>query len=466
MRGWPKEIAVETTPLHCSLFELCRRQIASDTEFMQLNGFHAAPPVDALLFENYRLFKLRRMLNYVAEHSRYYQRCFADFGIKPQKITSIADLRVIPLTNGTDLSMDPFAFLCVSQSKIERIITFTSSGTMGPKKRIFFTEKDLEAITDYMGAGMKTVAGSSDVVQILLPEGPVMGQTDLLARGVEKMGARPVIAGMFLEPQEQIEIIRRQGSTVIFGETHLIYRITKTMERHCDLARLGIHTLFLTTSHASEKMIAYLSRTWNARISKHYGLVEMGLGLAVDCPSCGAYHFNELDVICEVVDPKTGRVLPPGSGGELVFTTLQREGMPLIRYCSRDLAPFGPSAGSCDSPLNTIGHVESRVESRLRLDNGAVVYPTLFHDVVFSIPEVIDYELSIETEYGTDVLVFDLEVFSPETFVPERMAAQMKKTRIVQRTGVPVMVRFKPPGTLKQGAVFKKVVNDRRNHDN
>jgi phenylacetate-CoA ligase len=429
---------------------------------MQINGFPAAPPVDASLFQNYRLFKLRRTLAYAAEHSRYYQRRFADSGIEPQKIASIADLSAVPLTPSTDLSVDPFAFLCVSQSKVERIITFTSSGTLGPKKRIFFTETDLDAITDYMGAGMKTVADSSDVVQILLPEGPVMGQTDLLARGVEKMGARPVIAGMFIPPQEQIEIIRRQGSTVIFGETHLIYRITKTMEPHCDLSRMGVHTLFLSTSHASAKMISYLARTWNAGISKHYGLVEMGLGLAVDCPWCGAYHFNELDVVCEVVDPKTGRVLPPGSTGELVFTTLQREGMPLVRYCSRDLATFGPTAGSCDSPLNTIGSVESRVDSRLQIDNGAVVYPTLFHDAVFSIPEVIDYDLSIETQSGRDVLVFDLEVFSPEVSTPGRMAARIEDNPIVQGTGAPVVVRLSPPGTLQQGSVFKKVVKDRR----
>lgn len=451
-----------TTPLHTSLFGLCGRQIASDPEFMQRNAMYGMPSVDASLFQNYRLFKLRRTLAYVAQRSRYYRGCFANRGIEPHKINSIADLSALPLTSSAALSADPFAFLCVSQSKIERIVTFTSSGTMGPKKRIFFTQQDLDAITDYMGAGMKTVADASDVVQILLPEGPVLGQTDLLARGVEKMGARPVIAGMFISPQEQIEIVRKEGSTVIFGETHLIYRITKTMARHCDLSQLGLRTLFLTTSHASEKMKAYLAQNWNAEISNHYGLTEMGLGLAVDCPSCGTYHFNELDVICEVVDPQTGRVLPPGSTGELVFTTLQREGMPLIRYRSRDLATLGPPAGSCDSPLNTIGRVESRVDSRLQLDNGAVVYPTLFHDAVFSIPEVIDYELSIETRSGADVLVFDLEVFSPAVAAPERMVDRIENTQIAKDIGAPVAVRLNPPGTLQQGAVFKKVIHDRR----
>jgi phenylacetate-coenzyme A ligase PaaK-like adenylate-forming protein len=153
---------------------------------MRTIGLNSAPPVDAGLFEEYRLFKLRRTLAYVAGRSRFYGKLFADAGIEPGGIRSIADLGSLPLTGPADMAAEPFAFLCVSQGQVERAITFTSSGTVGPKKRVFFSEADIEAITDYMGAGMKTVTDESDVVQILLPEGPACGQSDLLARGSQR----------------------------------------------------------------------------------------------------------------------------------------------------------------------------------------------------------------------------------------------------------------------------------------
>ncbi len=456
-----------TTPLYCSLFTLCQRQIASDPEFMGMCGLDSAPQVDAQLFEEYRLFKLRRMLAYVAERSRFYRKLFADAGIKAGDMRSIADLGAVPLTGPADLAAEPYAFLCISRGQVEWAITFSSSGTVGPKKRVFFSEADIEAITDYMGAGMKTVADESDVVQILLPRGPACGQSDLLARGVAKMGGRSVVTGMFAPPEEQIETVRKNGSTVMFGETHLIYRLTKVMEKTCDLSALGMRTLFLSTSYASPVMIDYLGRTWNARISTHYGMTEMGLGLAVDCPVCGAYHFNELDVIGEVINPATGRTLPPGSAGELVFTTLQRDAMPFIRYRTRDLATFGMASDECGSPLHTIGHVKSRIESLVHLGNGSVLYPALFHDAFFSIPEVIDYELTVDTRDGGDLVIVDVEVDRPLDALRDRLVDTLRNDPAadgLKRAEAPVEVHFREPGSLQQQAHFKKVVADRRQH--
>jgi phenylacetate-CoA ligase len=464
---WCKELTMPATPLHCSLYRLCRKQIVSDHDFMKSKGFKTIPEVDAALFEEYRLFKLHRTVNYVAQRSRFYKDLFAKAGIKSDDISTMTDISRVPLTTAADIAADPYAFLCVSQGMVERAITFTSSGTVGPKKRIFFTESDIEAMTDYMGAGMKTVADSSDVVQILLPEGPVLGQSDLLARGVQKMGARPVMAGMFASPEEQIETIRKNGSTVIFGETHLIYRITKAMEHKCDLVSLGVRTLFLTTSYASPVMIEYLKRTWNVRISNHYGLTEMGLGLAVDCPLCGAYHFNELDVIGEVVDPETGQIMPMGLPGELVFTTLQREAMPFIRYRSRDLAVLGECNDACGSRLKTIGHVRSRVESHVHLQGGAVLYPTIFHETLFTFPGIIDYEMSIETLDGIEVLTIEVETHNPDEVFRQRIIDGLDKDPSGQglnRGGVNIQVQFKDLGSLKQGAHFKKMIMDRRKH--
>ncbi len=453
------------TPLHSSLFELCRSRINTDHEFLSVKKWPKAPLVDFSLFEEYRLFRLRRMLSYASEKSRFYRSAFERARTDPMKISSISDLAGLPLTRAEDIASDPFAFLCISQGMVERAVTFTSSGTIGPRKRVFFSEADIEARIDYMSAGMRTVADKSDVVQILLPGGVAFSQGDLLARAVLKMGARPVFTGMFVPPERQIKAIVENGSTVVFGETHLIYRITKLMETHYNLKALGVRTLFLATSYASPVMVDYLEEAWRASASTHYGLTEMGLGLAVDCPVCGARHFNELDVIGEAIDPSTGRSLPPGSVGELVFTSIEREAMPLIRYRTGDIAYFGTASEQCESALRTIGQVPYRVESAITIDDGICIHPTLFHEVLFRIPQVIDYEVSLNSRAGLDLLSFDVEVSRLDDSLHEDVMCTLRGAPVlkgVKHLRVGIEVQFKAAGGLQQGAHFKKVVKDLR----
>jgi phenylacetate-CoA ligase len=454
------------TALYYSLLDLCRRRIDADQEFLSVKKWTCAPLVDFDLFEEYRIFRLRRTLTYVTQQSRFYRRLFSEAGVEPAQISAISDLARLPLTKAEDIADDPFAFLCISQGMVERAVTFVSSGTVGPRKRVFFSEADVEAIIDYMAAGMKTVADESDVVQILLPGGTPFSQGDLLARGVDRMGARPVFTGMFASPEEQIAAIRENGSTVLFGETHLIYRITKLMERDFDLKDLGMRTLFLATSYASPAMTDYLADTWKARVNTHYGLTEMGLGLAVSCPVCGGYHFNELDVIGEVIDPATGEPLPSGSSGELVFTSIGREAMPLIRYRTRDVTSHGYSGEQCmATPLRAIGQVPYRSESVVYLRKGILIHPTLFHEVLFPIPDVIDYELSVKEQDDFDLLCFDIEVVRASGLLQQRITNVLRETPLFQKSmssEIDVRINLKKGGQLQEGPHFKKVIKDLR----
>jgi phenylacetate-CoA ligase len=454
------------TPLHHSLFELCRNRIVADPEFLSFKNWTAVPEIDPEIFEEYRFFRLRRTLRYVAEHSRHYRSLFEASGTVPDAIRTMDNIAALPLTDARHVASDPFAFLCVSQGMVERAVTFTSSGTIGPQKRVFFTWTDIEAITDYMAAGMKTVADSSEVVQILLPGGQPFSQSDLLARGVRKMGARSVFTGMFVPAEQQIASVRENGSTVLFSETHLLYRLTKLIEEKHSLKGLGVRTLFLSTSYASPVMIDYLREAWNATVSTHYGLTEMGLGLAVDCPLCGIRHFNELDVFAEVIDPATEEPLPLGSVGELVFTSIQREAMPLIRYRTGDMAYLGKASNRCDSPLRTIGQVPYRVESIVPIRHGIFIHPTLFHEVLFGIPSVIDYEISLKNLEGLESLSFDVEVARPDEASRQRVTDALRDApclKGLKPSELGIEVHFKAAGELRQGSHFKKVVKDLRN---
>lgn len=456
------------TPLYTSLLELCERQIAADPEFLRLKGQKAGQTLRVAhdLFAEYRLFKLRRTVRHAAQHSRFYRsNLAADVDVEASDISGV--LAQLPPTTPEDLSADPFAFLCISQSMVGRAVSFTSSGTVGPRKRVFFSMNDIDLMTDFMSAGMRTVAERDDVIQILLPQGPALGQCDLLARGVSKMGARAIVSGVHLPAEEQLSLIKEHGSTVLFGETHLIYRMTKLLAPMFRLCDFGIRTIFTTTSHASPVMKEYLATAWGARISTHYGLTEMGLGLAVDCPACQGRHFNELDTIAEVVDPQTGTPLPTGSLGELVFTTLGREAMPLLRYRTRDLSRIRPARANCPSrALSVIDPVKCRLESQIALSSGAIINPATFHDALFSLPEVVDYDLSVvRAAPGTERLVFDIEVTAPTTPL-HRAAADAAARELRLMSGKDgeetVAVRLRPVGLERRDSHFKKIIRDLR----
>lgn len=456
LRGWrfiPGIIKMED-----GLFNLCRKQIENDSEFREKTNFTPSDTINALVFQAYRLHKLKRILRYVYNNSVFYRNLFNKNGLKPEDVQSIQDLGKIPFTEPRDLAAREYNFLCISQGKIEKVITFTSSGTIGPKKRVFFTENDIEKMTDFMGVGMNTVTGPEGFVQILLPGGPVMGQSDLLARGVQKMGARSVHTGLFIPSEGQIKAIIEYDTTVIFGETRLIYRITKETENKYDLSKLGVKTLFATTSHLSDTMRENLQRTWNCEIVTHYGLTEMGLGLAVDCPCGEGYHYNELDIIAEVINPETGAVLPDGYEGELVFTSISREGMPFIRYRTHDIARLTTKPCKCGSHLGTISHVNRRLESLVKVNEGDNIYPALFDNILFKLPEVVDYEIYIKKDGNKQFILFEVEVVKERGGLKGEIAELLLGLKAISKYFELPVIKLIPLGTLKRGMHFKKLI--------
>lgn len=437
--------------LQNGLLELMEKQIPLFSEFEEKAGW-----TDEERFEAFRLHKLKKTIDLAYEKSVFYRRMLDNAGIKPEDIQSFSDLKKIPFTEPSDLAAKPYDFLCVSQGDIERIITFTSSGTIGPQKRVCFTTKDLDHITDFLAVGMNTATGKDSTVQILLPDGPVMGQSDLLKRGVEKMGGIPVMSGLFAPSEEQVKAIRDNGSKVIFGETRLIYRISKEMENTWDLGALGLECVFVTTSYLPDTMRKYLEESYGCRVSTHYGLSEMGLGLAVECPESGLYHFNELDTYGELINPETGEPAGDGEEGELVFTTLMRNGMPLIRYRSHDLAKMPKEKCACGSFLSTIGHVHKRRESIVVLPNGKSIYPSMFDDFLFRNQAIIDYDIFIDTQNAA--LVFKVETKTAENADVEEIKSLIAKANSTK--GMDIEISLVPQGSLKQGVHFKKVIKE------
>jgi phenylacetate-CoA ligase len=403
------------------LFGLCKSSVATDEAFKQAAVNRNFDRVDSALFQEYRLYRLKKTLRYAYEKSKFYRELFDGAQVDLNAIHSVADLKKLPFTEPADLARDNYRFLCVSQAKVEKPVTYTSTGTTGPQKRVFFTDGDLENIRRFLGVGMNTVTGPEGVIQILLPNSQGRGIGSLLAAGLKDMGMKAYVTGMEMDSAAQIQHTVANKPNVWFGDTGTIYRITKEMEPKVALAKLGVKVMFLTMGYVADTVARNLERIWDCRVCTHYGLTEMGWGLAVDCSSGAGFHYNEFDVIAETVDPQTGEPLPDGAEGELVFTSLGREAMPLIRYRSRDIATLTSAPCPCGCHLQTMGHVKRRAEGVITLPDGAQIYPSLFDDVLYRFNSVVDYDIYIDRNGPKPRLFFQVEVTGETAGLDEKV---------------------------------------------
>ena len=459
---------METIFLEQWLHNIIRQKVKEDAEYRQFVGKENIDQLTRGDIDLYHLFKLRKILSYAYQKSTFYRELFNRSGIKIDDIKSLDDIANIPLTNPIDIAQHPYQFACVSLGDIARITTFTSSGTIGPQKRVFCTERDLEVMTDFMAAGMRTVATEGDVVQIMLPSARPNDQADLLAKGVRKMGGVPVISGINPSPEQQLRIIDQAHPTVLFTLVSPMYRITQETRHNHDLKGKGVKVVFVTAEYLSESMRRQLQDAWNCDVHVHYGLTEMGLGVAVECHAHNGFHFNEADLLVEVVDPQTGAVLANDEEGELVFTTLTREAMPLIRYRTHDISRLISSPCECGAAtLKKIAKVTRRLEAIARIGEGDEIYPAMFDELIFSIPEVIDYQLTLSQEGGKDTLHFRAEVTRESQHICEAISKVVlshpliRKSVDANRVALP-KVELVSQGALRRLSRAKKLIIDER----
>lgn len=443
-----------------------RDEALTDPDFRDVLGSEIHGRLTRADVDNYHLFRLRKLLSYVGRNSSFYRDLFDKNHIRPSDIVSLADLAKIPFTDQADLSRNPNRFLCVSHGDVARVTTFTTSGTTGPEKRVYCTDEDIERIIEFMGAGMRTVTEKEDVVQIMLPSGRLSNQADLLEQGVLKIGAKAVKSGLNLSSGEQLELIKEHGTTVIFGVASPVYRMTQELKGAHALDGLGVRTIFLT-SFLADAQREHLRRVWNCDVHSHYGLTEMGLAVAVECHAHDGYHFNEADLLLEIIDPETGRVLDEGEG-ELVFTTLTRQGTPLIRYRTNDMARLIPEPCPCGAAtLRRFGPVRKRLELIVRLANGYLVYPSLFDEALYTLTDLVDYDLRVTGTGGRERLHFTVEAIGQDPDIRDgvrRLLFREPALRPVFAEGTmdePEITVVPPGGILQMGRAKKKIIDER-----
>jgi phenylacetate-CoA ligase len=382
-------------------------------------GLAAGARLTRSALERYQLDRLAETLAYVREQSPFYRRQLAGSGT-PASLEEMANL---PFTTPQQIREDDRRFLCVSAGEIQRVVTLHSSGTTAPPKRLHFTAQDLELTVDFFHHGMGTMVRSGQRVLILMP-GELPGSVgDLLARGLERLGVTGIIHGLVRDNEATLRRIAEEEIDCLVGLPVQLLGLT----RHPAASRLcrnRLTSILVSADYAPRAVKEALSAFWEAPVFDHYGMTEMGLGGAVECAALCGYHPREADLYLEIVDPLTGEVLSDGEPGEVVFTTLTRRGMPLVRYRTGDLARLLAEPCPCGSVLRRLERVQGRMAATLTLANGGRLNITQLDEALFPLPFLLNYQAILGQRDGREALSIIIET---ETCNSAECASQVRE---------------------------------------
>jgi phenylacetate-CoA ligase len=401
------------------------------------------------LIDRLQYVRLRRTLAYVAQKSSFYRQLYSELSFDPYSVGSLDDIRRIPFTEPRHIISEPFRLACVSIGDVTRIVTIASSGTSGEAKKVLFTEADLRRIATLFAADTRQVVGEKRVVvQIMLPGTALFGQANILGKAMEAAGSVAVITGDDVDMKAQIESISRNHCTALVGYSSYLYKLTRLGGLSADLGRMGIDWIVTAGEPLPQSVKKVLEDVWKAKVFSHYGLTEMGFNTGMECGQGTGYHIHEADFIVEIVDPETGTPVEEGAEGELVLTSINRQAMPLVRYRTRDVTRILAEQSRCGSVLRRIGPVRRLGETTIRLGGGKIETSDL-DEILFSIPDIIDYRISEGDDPNDETLRFLIETAPPGTnlnpgLVRDAVEERLYANGIISRPEKTVEVRLVP----------------------
>ncbi len=379
-------------------------------------------PLSRDVIEHYQAERLRCSIDFCREHSAFYRRKLNDAGINT--ITGLEDLAILPLTSEEELRNHSLEMVCASQDAIARIITIHSSGTTGTPKRLFFTDEDLAQTLDFFNQGMKPLVDPGQTVAILLPGATPDSTGHLLAKALEKMMVQSNIVGLVDDPEQVAIQLSAIQPDVLVGFPVQILAIAR-MAAALPVPFGPIRSVLLCSDYVPESLSAQLTELLACEIFFHYGTVETGLGGGVDCKAhCGA-HLREADLLFEIIDPSTTRIMADGEWGEIVFTTLNRTGMPLIRYRTGDWGRLLPGSCPCGSQIRRLDKVLGRINQVRTLKNGGQLALSSLDEMLFPISGLLDFGATLIREKLNDKVKINLITIPGEENTVLRQATEM-----------------------------------------
>lgn len=410
--------------------------------------------------------KLVRTLQHVWRHAPVQRERWRRAGIQRADLRSPSVLEAIPFTTAGDLAANPEQFWCVPPDRLIHVLS--TSGTKGRPKKIYLTREDLDREIRMIGTSMYRFPGATRAVSIFLINNPTWSSGMIARRGAQVAGMLSLLSGTHRPVSDHIALIREYDVDFIITTPSYLHQIT--LEADVDVRSLGIKYIQLSGQPWSESFRTEMQERWSAKLIDVYASTEFACGVASECVEQDGLHITEADFWPEVVDPRTGTPLPEGEEGELVLTTVSRDGMPLVRYRTGDLAHLLPfeKRCPCGMPVRKMSRVRGRVDDMLILGGGNNVYPDEFDRAVLSVPGVTDYQLTVDREGYRDVLHLTVETGSPSTPLRETLIETLlsipmvRTTHETERTVAFGRIASTPRGTLAAGRPKTIRIVDRR----
>ena len=429
------------------------------------NDEYETLPREAL--EALQLKRLRDLTDRVAATVPFYGRKLDQIGYKPGDIRTLADLQNLPFTGKDDLRDNyPFGMFAVPMERVVRI--HASSGTTGKPTVVGYTRRDVDTWSELMARTLSCGGTTSkDIVHNAYGYGLFTGGLGA-HYGAEKIGAAviPMSGG---NTKRQILIMKDFGSTILCCTPSYALNIAEVMtDEGVDPAALKLKCGLFGAEPWTEGMRREIERKLKINALDIYGLSEViGPGVASECvEEKHGLHVFEDHFIAEIIDPASGRPLPFGEKGELVFTTLTKEAFPVLRYRTRDISRLIPTPCACGRTMMRMERISGRTDDMLII-RGVNVFPSQIEAVLMDIEGVEPhYQLIVSREGTLDVLEVQVEVnesvFTDEIKGLERLARQVEED-IKDLLTVSCKVRLVEPKTIQRSeGKAKRVIDNRK----
>jgi len=410
--------------------------------------------------------RLRATVRHAYDSVPAYRKRFDEMGLNPSDINGVEDLSKIPFTTKADFRDNyPFGMFAVPMDRVVRV--HASSGTTGKSTVVGYTREDVETWAELMartlGAGGTT---HGDIVQNAYGYGLFTGGLGA-HYGAERIGASvvPISGG---NSKRQIQVMEDFGSTVLCCTPSYALMLGETaQEMGVDMKKLPLRVGFFGAEPWTENMRTQVEQALAIDALDIYGLSEvMGPGVSYECMEKSGLHVNEDHFIAEIIDPETSEQLPPGSKGELVFTSLTKVALPLLRYRTRDITYIDDQKCPCGRTFVRMHRVMGRTDDMLII-RGVNVFPSQIEGVLMDIKGtephyiiVVDRERSV-----MDNLEVWVEV-SPEVLTDEVRALESLERHITEELqstlGISLKVKLVEPKTIARSEGKAKRVIDRR----
>lgn len=426
------------------------------------------PEMESMPREQLRQLQFERMqktVRRVYENVPFYNRKLKEKGVEPGDLKSIDDLKFLPFTVKQDLRDNyPFDLFAAPMSDVIRI--HASSGTTGKPTVVGYTQNDIDAWSELIARCVVMSGGNKgDVVQVAYGYGLFTGGLGL-HYGIERLGATviPISGG---NTKRQLMLMQDFGTSILCcTPSYALFLGEEAKEMGIDIVNSGLKAGIFGAEPWSENMRRELEKSLGIKAYNIYGLSEViGPGVSMECECQCGMHIMEDNFIPEIIDPETGEPLPYGSKGELVFTTVNKEAFPLLRYRTRDISVLREEKCDCGRTFVRMERVMGRSDDMLII-RGVNVFPSQIESVLLDIGETEPHYLLVVDRQGSlDNLEVWVEVsekmFSDEVRKLEELEKKLRH-EIASILGISARIKLVEPKTIPRSEGKAKRVIDKR----